>query len=111
MMTTVETLRNDPDYFLNLYREGLLELERETPRASETASTSTRDEIRVVAEGFGDFFCDGQIRRVQRGDVLHIGNGSSYRFSDLTDNFSTWVFFYADENSREEDPFRYLQLV
>lgn len=93
LKTSFETLRSHPESFLNLYREGVLDMRVARPEPTEIPLPATRDEIHVVAEGSANFCCADATDRVRRGDILFVQCNVEHRFSDFSSDFRTWVFF------------------
>jgi mannose-6-phosphate isomerase-like protein (cupin superfamily) len=99
--TSLEALSKHPESFLNLYRQGILDMEMYKPEKTGMQTAHTRDEIYVIASGSGDFQCAGENDHVGRGDVLFVAAGVEHRFANFSGDFSTWVFFYAPEDREE----------
>ena len=78
-----------------LVAHGSMRLLYYAPRASDPQKPHTQDELYVVTEGNGTFFCDGRRERFAAGDVLFAPAGAEHRFEDFSENFGTWVVFYG----------------
>jgi len=83
--------------FLLAWQQGQLEVELYEPRDKDLQTPHTRDEIYVVVTGSGDFFCSGDSKPFEPGDVLFAPAGAEHRFLNFSDDFSVWVIFYGPE--------------
>lgn len=70
---------------LGLYRP--VDVDPQTPHA--------RDELYIVAKGTGRFTCGGETRPFAPGDVFFVPAEIEHRFADFSDDFATWVLFFA----------------
>ena len=83
--------------FKELFRHGSLSVEIYQPKGEGLQQPHARDEVYVIASGFG-YFVNGQSReRFEQGEVLFVLAGVVHRFEEFTNDFSTWVFFYGPE--------------
>ena len=87
--------------FILAWERGQLEVELYQPRGEDKQQPHTRDELYVVIKGSGGFFCDGETRPFQEGDVLFAPAGAEHRFVDFTDDLSVWVIFYGPEGGEQ----------
>ena len=83
--------------FAPMFRHGSLEVELYAPRGSDPQSPHTRDEVYVVIQGNGQFFCDGRREPFRPGDFLFAPAGAVHRFEDFSEDLSVWVLFYGPE--------------
>jgi len=88
--------------FVTLFEHGTLQVEIYAPGGIDPQEPHTRDEIYVVAEGFGSFFCDGNNTPFGPGDVLFVPAGVEHRFEDFSDDFAVWVLFYGPEGGEAQ---------
>jgi mannose-6-phosphate isomerase-like protein (cupin superfamily) len=80
------TLFERPDFDVRLY----------APIGSDYPQTPhVRDELYVIACGTGKFTSAGETETCGEGDVFFVPGGGEHGFSDLSDNFSTWVVFFG----------------
>jgi mannose-6-phosphate isomerase-like protein (cupin superfamily) len=93
----VEILSYSNKEFVELFSHKSMIAELYKPELTDRQQPHTRDEIYVVVEGSGYFFCDGLTVEFSKGDVLFAPAGTRHRFEDFTNNFMTWVFFYGPE--------------
>jgi mannose-6-phosphate isomerase-like protein (cupin superfamily) len=82
---------------IELFRHGTLTVKLYAPRGSDGQHPHTRDEIYVIAAGTGHFQWEGREVPFGPGDVLFVPAGKEHRFTDFSDDFATWVFFYGPE--------------
>ena len=83
--------------FVTLYEHATLQVEMYAPRGTDPQQPHTRDEVYVVARGFGTFLCDGKNIRFGPGDFLFVPAGIEHRFVDFSDDLAVWVLFYGPE--------------
>ena len=80
-----------------LFEHGSLVVKLYAPRGNDPQTPHSRDEIYVVAQGTGEFVCDGSRKAFRMNDVLFAAAGAEHRFENFTDDFAVWVFFYGPE--------------
>ena len=85
------------ELFLNLFKHGTLALEIYKPEKVDLQKPHSQDEIYIIAEGKADFFHEGDVKAVQKGDFLFVPAGDEHRFQSFSSDFSTWVIFYGPE--------------
>ncbi|GAA0716606.1 cupin domain-containing protein [Dokdonella soli] len=83
--------------FVELFTHGALTLELYAPRDSDPQQPHARDEVYIVVQGSGTFFCDGTHSRFETGDALFVPAGVMHRFEDFSDDLAVWVMFYGPE--------------
>ena len=88
--------------FAPMFRHGSLEVEIYAPRGSDPQSPHTRDEVYVVVQGSGMFFCEGRREPFRPGDFLFAPAGAVHRFEDFSDDLSVWVLFYGPEGGERD---------
>jgi len=88
--------------FATLFEHGSLAVEIYAPRGSDPQTPHSRDELYVVAEGRGEFVCNGTRRPCEPNDVLFVAAGVEHRFENFSDDFAAWVFFYGPEGGEPE---------
>jgi len=82
---------------VNVFEHGSLVVKLYTPRGDDAQTPHSRDEVYVVAQGSGEFVCDGSRQAFGLHDVLFAAAGVAHRFENFTDDFAVWVFFYGPE--------------
>ncbi len=87
---------------VSLFTHGTLEVKMYAPRGRDPQTPHKRDEVYLVAQGHGTYFCAGQRERFGPGDFLFAGAGVEHRFEDFSDDFFTWVLFYGPEGGEKE---------
>lgn len=55
----------------------------------------------VVVSGSGDFVKNGERIRFAANDVLFVEAGSTHRFENFSEDFSTWVIFWGPEGGEQ----------
>lgn len=85
------------DRFITLKKRGSLLVEYYAPQGHDPQQPHAQDEIYVVIEGSGDFYCDGKVQPFKKGDLLFVPAGIEHRFENFTADFATWVVFYGPE--------------
>lgn len=88
--------------FVRLFAHGSLEVEVYKPVERDTQVPHARDEVYVVIDGRGTFFCDGERTPFGPGSLLFVPAGAEHRFEDFTDDFSTWVLFYGPQGGEHD---------
>ena len=87
------TLNSNKSDFVRLIETSSCDVSLYRPRPNDPQTPHRRDEIYVVAEGTGKFTCEEETETFASGDVFFVPAGAQHRFSDFSDNFSTWVIF------------------
>jgi len=87
--------------FVELFRHGTLAVELYAPRGDDPQTPHTRDEVYVVAQGFGYFRNGGERHRFGPGDVLFVPASVRHRFEEFSDDLAVWVFFYGPEGGEK----------
>ena len=85
-----------------LFEHGSLVVKLYAPRGSDPQTPHSRDEVYVVAQGDGEFVCDGSRQAFTVNDVLFVAAGVEHRFENFTDDFAVWVFFYGPEGGEAD---------
>src|SRR6266545_1827410 len=75
-----------------LFEHGSLVVKLYAPRGSDPQTPHSRDETYVVAQGSGEFVCDGARQTFGLNDVLFVAARVEHRFENFTDDFAVWVF-------------------
>jgi mannose-6-phosphate isomerase-like protein (cupin superfamily) len=101
VQASLEALSEHSESFLNLYRQGSLNVDIYKPEKTDPPTAHSRDEIYVIASGSGEFLCFEDCDHIERGDVLFVAAGVPHRFTNFSDDFATWVFFCAPEDNEE----------
>ena len=87
--------------FATLFQHGSLSVEVYRPKKADCQQPHTRDEIYVIATGTSKFTAGDKLYDVVAGDVLFVPAQTEHRFSEFSDDFSTWVFFYGPEGGED----------
>ncbi|MFS8084819.1 MAG: cupin domain-containing protein [Acidobacteriota bacterium] len=85
-----------------LFEHGSLVVKLYAPRESDPQTPHSRDEIYVVAQGSGEFVCEGARQGFAPQDVLFAAAGVEHRFENFSEDFSVWVFFYGPEGGEPD---------
>lgn len=80
-----------------LFDHGSLVVKLYAPRGTDPQTPHSRDEVYVVAQGNGEFVCDGARYAFTPNEVLFVAAGVEHRFENFSDDFAVWVFFYGPE--------------
>ena len=89
----LDTLDDHSHPFISLFKNASCEIEVYKPDQVDLQTPHDRDELYVVIAGKGTFYCDGERRPFQTGDILFVDKGIDHRFEDFSEDFSTWVIF------------------
>jgi mannose-6-phosphate isomerase-like protein (cupin superfamily) len=87
--------------FVELLTHGTLAVEFYAPRGDDPQTSHTRDEVYVVAQGFGYFRNGAERHRFASGDVLFVPAEVPHRFEEFSDDLAVWVFFYGPEGGEK----------
>jgi len=87
---------------VELFRHGTLTVKLYAPRGSDPQTPHSQDEIYVIASGSGRFRRGSEETTFGPGDVLFVAAGDEHRFTEFSDDFATWVFFYGIEGGEVE---------
>jgi mannose-6-phosphate isomerase-like protein (cupin superfamily) len=82
---------------VGLFEHGSLVVKLYAPRGHDPQTPHSRDEVYVVAQGSGEFVCDGARQTFGPHDVLFAAASVEHRFENFSDDFVVWVFFYGPE--------------
>ena len=85
-----------------VFGHGSMEAELYLPEAIDPQSPHTRDEIYIVAKGFGKFFDGETIIDVKEGSFIFVPAGTGHRFLDFSKGFAVWVIFYGPEGGESK---------
>lgn len=85
-----------------LFEHGSLVVKVYAPRGNDTQTPHSRDEVYVVAQGSGEFVCDGERQPFGPDDLLFAAAGVEHRFENFTDDFAVWVMFYGPEGGETD---------
>lgn len=83
--------------FVKVFQHGSLEVEIYRPIGVDRQTPHRRDELYAVVAGRGQFFCGGERRPFEPGEVLFVPAGAEHRFEEFSEDFCTWVFFYGPD--------------
>lgn len=76
------------------------------PDSEDRQTPHDRDELYVVADGRGEFVCDGHRTSFGPGDLLFAAAGAEHRFERFSEDFATWVVFYGPLGGEPAQPDR-----
>lgn len=85
----------DDAKFLGLFKHGTMSMEIFKPEVKDTQEPHDQDEIYIIVNGKSEFYCAGKSKKVSAGDFLFVPAGKEHRFTDFSEDFSTWVIFYG----------------
>lgn len=102
--SAIDRLRNTDKEFLELFTHGSLSIEIYQPDKVDKQQPHSRDEVYIVANGSGKFYCDGKYYDFNSGDFLFVPAGVDHRFEEFSENFVTWVMFYGPEGGEGGNP-------
>jgi mannose-6-phosphate isomerase-like protein (cupin superfamily) len=83
--------------YTELLRHGTLSVEIYAPRGVDPQQPHARDEVYVVANGSGEFVCDGRRDRFGPGDFIFVPARMPHHFENFSDDLAVWVMFYGPE--------------
>ena len=80
-----------------LMRRGTMQVEFYAPKKTDPQQPNNKDEIYVIASGHTTLYREGQRIMYFTGDVLFIAAGIDHRFENFSDDFTSWIIFYNQE--------------
>ena len=83
--------------FTQALRRGTMSVEVFAPRGVDTQSPHDQDELYFVISGSADFTNGGARTNASTGDVLFVAAQVEHRFSNISDDFVTWVVFWGPQ--------------
>jgi mannose-6-phosphate isomerase-like protein (cupin superfamily) len=86
-----------------LLEHGSLVVKLYAPRGNDPQTPHSRDEIYVVAQGRGEFVCDGARQSFEPTDILFVAANVPHRFENFSEDFAVWVFFYGPEGGETDN--------
>ena len=89
--------------FATLLRQGSMELELYAPRGRDEQQPHSRDELYFIVSGTGRFDNGGEVQPFGPGDAIFVPAHRAHRFTEFSNDFSTWVVFYGPEGG-EQNP-------
>jgi mannose-6-phosphate isomerase-like protein (cupin superfamily) len=92
---SLKSLRDKNKLFRTFFSHGSLAIELYAPHNTDLQQPHDRDEIYVIALGTSHFTVGDKEYDVLAGDVLFVAAGVEHRFSNFSEGFATWVFFYG----------------
>jgi mannose-6-phosphate isomerase-like protein (cupin superfamily) len=92
----------DGERSIELFRHGTLTIKLYAPRGHDPQTPHLQDEIYVIAHGTGRFRRGAEETSFGPGDVIFVAAGEEHKFTEFTDDFATWVFFYGPEGGEAE---------
>ena len=91
----------DSKRFVTLFTHGSLQVELYAPRGFDPQKPHTRDEVYIVAQGQGEYVCEGLRQKFAPGDFLFAAAGEAHWFERFSDDFAVWVLFYGPEGGEK----------
>jgi len=92
---SLKSLYDEETLFSTFFTHGSLAVELYKPNNVDLQKPHERDEIYVVACGTSHFTVGTKEYDVIAGDVLFVAAGVEHKFSNFSEDFATWVFFYG----------------
>ncbi len=88
--------------FIELFKHGTLSVEVYKPIKIDHQKPHDRDEVYIIIDGHGDFYCDGNTTPFTQGDFLFVPAGVEHRFINFSEDFSAWVIFYGPQGGESD---------
>ena len=76
---------------------GYADVEFYQPRGEDAQKPHRRDELYIVASGYGVLRAGEDEFHFTSGDVLFVAAHVEHRFTEFSNDFATWVIFYGAE--------------
>lgn len=95
LQDALDKLKRTDKEFLPLFNHGSLTIEIYKPNKTDNQDTHEKDEVYIIIAGTGEFVNDAYTTTFKPGDFLFVPAGVDHRFLNFTDDFATWVIFYA----------------
>jgi mannose-6-phosphate isomerase-like protein (cupin superfamily) len=84
-----------------MLQHGSMELRWYAPSGDDMSAHNDRDELYIVASGWGWFVREDQRVAFGPGDALFVGAYQSHRFENFTEDLAVWVIFYGPVGGEE----------
>ncbi|MDQ6931782.1 MAG: cupin domain-containing protein [Candidatus Eremiobacteraeota bacterium] len=83
---------------LSVFSDGEVDVEFYEPKDIDRQEPHTRDEIYIIARGSGTFTKAASLNvNFSQGDMLFVPARVEHRFTQFSNDFATWVFFFGQE--------------
>ncbi len=93
--------RSSESLFTRVMEHGSMSVELYRPVKTDLQTPHSQDELYIVISGSGEFINNGEHTAFKPNDVLFAAAGTSHRFKNFTDDFSTWVIFYGPQGGEK----------
>ena len=74
---------------------GTMTLSVFAPRGTDYQTPHEQDELYLIVSGTATFTHEGEMTTVKPGDGLFVPAGDAHRFTDMSEDFVTWVVFWG----------------
>lgn len=88
--------------FFRGFSHGSASVELFEPRGKDTQEPHRQDELYIIRRGSASFTKEGVTLSVSEGDVLFVEASAEHRFSEFSDDFSTWVIFWGPDGGETD---------
>ena len=65
------------------------------PHGADLQTPHDQDEVYIIVNGTGSFFCAGERVQFGPGDALFVPANAEHRFEEFGDDLEAWVVFYG----------------
>lgn len=89
--------------FIVLMEYGTMRLEYFAPQKEDTQSPHAQDELYIILTGTATLERANETIPCKSNDVLFVPAGMAHRFTNFSDDFSTWVIFYGADGGENSD--------
>lgn len=83
--------------FVRALAHGSMSVELYAPVGHDPQTPHTQDELYFVHSGRATLLLQGERHACEPGTVLFVPAGAEHRFTDFSEDFSTWVVFWGPE--------------
>lgn len=87
----------NPVPLAELFTRGSMSLELYAPHDVDGQSPHRQDEVYVVAAGSATLTIEGAHHAMTAGSVGFVAAGEVHRFTDMSEDFATWVLFWGPD--------------
>ena len=94
-LAAARALPRTPGRSSEVFIDGDLEIRFAARPTNGPQTPHQRDEVYVVAAGFGRYRVEGRVSDVGPGDLLFAAAHAPHGFEDISDDFCVWVMFYG----------------
>ena len=98
-----DKLINSPETSARLFERGDVTVLLYAPNETDLQTAHKRDEIYIVAAGYGTFRRGSELVRFSPGDMLFVAAHVPHRFESFSGDFKSWAVFFGPEREAVQE--------